>query len=321
MMEKRELGKSGIFITPIGLGTIQFSQGRGFIGRNYKPLDQGKMDAIVKASLEGGINWFDTAEVYGYGKSEEGLSMALNHAGQKAGEVVVATKWNPLMRTASNIPRTIADRLKNLGGYPIDLHQIHMPISFSSIPAQIKQMAALVKARKIRSVGVSNFSARQMKIAYDVLQAEGIPLVSNQVRISLLHRAVEQNGVLEMARKLGITLIAHSPLGSGFLTGRYHVNTERLKDVKWMFRVAGGFNEKRIAQTAPLIAEMAKIADAYGVTVTQIALNWLISYYGDTVVTIPGASRPEQALANAAVMDFSLTRGELNRLAEISKNI
>ena len=126
-MELRPLGKTGLKITPIGLGCWQFSQGRGFIGKVWSTLDAATIDAVVKAALDGGINWFDTAESYGYGKSEEALAGALTRLGKKPGDVIVATKWFPLLRSASSIIDTLPERLGFLDPFPIDLLQIHSP--------------------------------------------------------------------------------------------------------------------------------------------------------------------------------------------------
>jgi aryl-alcohol dehydrogenase-like predicted oxidoreductase len=216
---KRRLGLTDIELSPIGQGCWQFAQGKGFTGSVWATLDQNQIDAVVRASLEGGVTWFDTAEVYGGGQSERALSTALNHLGVTPGEVVIATKWLPIPRTAHNITRTIERRLSALQGYPIDLYQVHQPWSFSSIAAQMRAMARLVQEQKIRCVGVSNFSAEQMRTANAALAAEGIPLASNQVSISLLDRRIETNGVLQMAKRLGVSLIAYSPLAQGVLTG------------------------------------------------------------------------------------------------------
>lgn len=319
-MKKRRLGKSDIEITPIGLGCWQFSQGKGFAGRFWDSLDQGTMTSVVKAALDGGISWFDTAEIYGEGQSERALRSALRELHVTPGSVVIATKWKPFFRTAGSIRRTIGERIAALLGYPIDLHQIHFPASFSSIPAQMREMAGLAREGLIRSVGVSNFSARQMEIASAALEREGLPLVSNQVRISLLDRKIENNGVLAAARSLGVTLIAYSPLAQGILTGRFHDNPELASRLKWMRRNRSYLPEG-LARTVPLIEELRAIARAHGATSAEVALAWLIGFYGDTVVAIPGASKPRQAEEAAAAIELRLTERELSRLDELSRAV
>ncbi|MFI6735237.1 aldo/keto reductase [Nonomuraea sp. NPDC050451] len=156
--------------TPIGLGGSQFSGGGA--GTFWPALPQSQVDAIIKTALDGGISWFDTAEAYGAGRSERSLAAGLSRAGMAPGDVTVSTKWTPFARTA----RTIGDRITNLAPFPVDLHQIHAGFgSLSSIRTQVRAMAQLADAGKIRSVGVSNFSARQMKIAHEELARGHLP--------------------------------------------------------------------------------------------------------------------------------------------------
>ena len=157
----RTLGKTDIKISPIGLGMMEFSGGGGLLGAAFPVISQEEKNATVSAALDGGVNWFDTAELYGVGVSEASLAAALKAAGKSDGEVVVATKWWPFLRTARNIPRTIQDRLRFLDGYSIGLYMVHQPFSFSSPEAEMDAMADLVEAGKIRSVGVSNFIRRK----------------------------------------------------------------------------------------------------------------------------------------------------------------
>jgi aryl-alcohol dehydrogenase-like predicted oxidoreductase len=325
-MNKRRLGKTDIEISPLGLGCWQFQQGKGVSGSMWSVLDQKSIDAIVERALEGGINWFDTAEAYGNGQSERTLSTALTNLNVESADVVIATKWLPLLRTAGSISRTIDKRLSCLQGYPVGLHQIHIPWSFSSINSQIREMAKILRAGKIRAIGVSNFSARKMEKASDALQKEGLVLASNEVLINLLDRRIEKNGVLETARRLGITLIAYSPLAQGLLTGKFHKNPDLVKRLpkgrRLFFSPQGrAFRSKNIARTRPLIEELNNIAEAHGASISQVALAWLITYYGDTVVAIPGASHAEQASDNAAAMRLELTHNELSQIDNLSARV
>jgi aryl-alcohol dehydrogenase-like predicted oxidoreductase len=318
---KRRLGKSEIEITPIGLGTWQFSKGKGLVGGFWQDLDEGVTTSVVKAALDGGIDWFDTAEIYGHGASERSLAAALSALGVAPGGVRVATKWWPFFKTARNIPATIGDRIACLAPYPIDLYQIHQRFSPSPIARQMDAMADLVEAGKVRSVGVSNFTAAGMEEAHEVLAKRGIHLVSNQLRISLLDRSIEKNGILEAARRLGITLIAYSPLAQGILTGRFHDDPAALKSVKAMRRISGSIKPEILAKTAPLVAELKRVALAHGVKPSQVALNWLISFWGDLVVAIPGASKPAQASEAAASMNFRLESAEIESIDRISRSL
>jgi aryl-alcohol dehydrogenase-like predicted oxidoreductase len=257
--------------------------------------------------------------MYGGGNSERGLSSGLEHAGIKPGDATVATKWAPLLRTAKSIERTIGDRESALDPFPVDLHQIHMGYgSFSPVRTEVQAMARLVEACDIRSVGVSNFSARQMEIAHETLAARGIPLATNQVQINLLHRKIETNGVLETARRLGVTLIAYSPLASGMLTGKFHDDRSLVAKMPRARRLMTGFTDKKLDRTAPLIDGLREIAAAHQASISQVALAWLITYYGDTVVAIPGASKPHHAEEAAGAMKVTLSEQETQRLADLS---
>ncbi|SDK38304.1 aldo/keto reductase [Nonomuraea jiangxiensis] len=320
-MEPRRLGRTDIEISPIGLGCMQFAGTANYARLMINPIGQETATSVVRAALDGGVTWFDTAEMYGNGRSEQALAAALKECGAVPGQVAVATKWTPYLRTAASITRTIGDRLNHLGGHPVALHQIHMPTgSLSSIPAQLKAMAGLVHAGQVRAVGVSNFSARQLRLAHRALAAEGVTLAANQVRISLLHRNVERDGVLRAARELGVTLIAYSPLEGGVLTGRYHEDPALARSAPpaRRFFSRSVLSAQGLERTRPLIEAMRRIADGYGATVSQVALNWLITRYGDTVVAIPGASKPRQATEVAGAMGFALTEAELGRLDELS---
>ena len=322
-MNARKLGQTDIEISPIGLGCWQFQQGKGMTGNMWSVLDQATMDGVVAAALQGGMTWFDTAQAYGNGASERALSAALRHSEVDPGGVVVATKWLPILKAARDIPRTIGTRMDCLRPYPIDLFQVHIPWSVSSVAAQMHEMAALVRAGKVRAVGVSNFSASHMAKAGAALQAEGLPLASNQVRINLLDRSIESNGVLDLAREHRVTLIAYSPLAQGILTGRFHDDPSRVKTVSWGRRSrlssqSRFLTPEGLARTAPLIAELRAVGEAHGATPAQVALAWLVTHYGDTVVAIPGASRPEHATAAAGAMDLHLSAAEMDSIDVLS---
>ena len=315
----RNLGKSDLKITPIGLGCWQFSKGSNFAGKFWPKLEDSVTDNIVNISLDGGINWFDTAELYGNGASEKGLAGSLQKLGIKPGEVIIATKWWPMFRTASNIIKTIDVRLNALSPYPIDLHQVHQPFGFSSEQAEMKAMAELVKAKKIRYVGVSNFSARKMRNAWETLQKEGMHLVSNQVRYSLLDRKIESNGILDTAKELGITIIAYSPLAQGLVTGKFHDNPELLKNTGYR-KYMPSFKPGGLEKSRPVVDLVKTLAQKYEVTPSQIALNWLIHYHGETVVAIPGATKESHALENTGALKFRLSQEDMVLLHEISKD-
>jgi aryl-alcohol dehydrogenase-like predicted oxidoreductase len=320
-MRLRQLGKTQIKVTPIGLGCWQFSDGGSLIGNFWATLQQETINQIVKTSLENGINWFDTAEAYGGGRSEKALATALQSTGVKPEKAIIATKWLPVGRFASSILKTVDTRLEKLDPYPISLFQIHQPTSFSSVENQVKAMADLLVAEKIMAVGISNFDRMKMQRAYDALKAEGFVLASNQMRYSLLDRSIEKNGVLDFAKANNITIIAYSPLAQGILTGKFHDNPELVRSLSGFRKYLPGFRRANILKSQPLINELKIIAAKYKVTPAQVALNWVINFHGDTVVAIPGASSVKQAQQNAAVMKFALSKGELTRLDQISREV
>lgn len=315
-MQRVQLGKTGIKISKIGLGVWQFAAGTGGY---WKVLEPGVINGICKTALDRGINWFDTAEIYGKGSSERNLARGLKSAGVKPGEVAIADKWWAMARSAHSIRETIDERLKNLKGYEIDLYQIHWPNSVVSIQAQMNAMADLVDAGKIRSAGVSNFSARQMHEAHQVMQKRGHVLASNQVPYSLLDRRIEASGVLDNARELGITVIAYSPLAQGLLTGRFHADPGKVRELSFARRARGAYSRKRLKRTRPVIDALKEIADRHAATPAQVALNWLLSFHEDAVVAIPGASRAAHVADNAGALNFTLSSDELERLDELTR--
>jgi len=313
--EKRRLGHTDIEVTPVGLGGNKFSGGKGVFRFIGPVLSQEQVNDIVKAALDGGMNWFDTAEMYGSGHSEKSLAGGLRAAGIADGEAVVATKWSPLFRTAGNIPRTIDVRRRLLDGYTIDLYMVHNPMGFSSPEAEMSAMADLVEAGKIRSIGVSNFNVEQMRRAQATLEKRGLPLAVNQVQYSLLQRNIETNGVLVAAKELGITIIAWAPLGSGVLTGKYHKHPERLAQRPFGRRM---MLRRHIERSRPLVEALEEIGPRYGATPAQIAVNWLVNVQGETVVAIPGASKVHHAEQSAGAMSFRLAGEDMARLNDLS---
>jgi aryl-alcohol dehydrogenase-like predicted oxidoreductase len=311
-VQMRTLGKSGIQVSPIGLGTMELGVG-GWWQKRLSPviIPQEDKNAIVKTAVDRGINWFDT-----YLDVEQSLVMALNTAGKAKGDVIITTKWYPVFKTAGNIKQNIQNHIQFLNDYSIDLYYVHLPISFSSPEAEMYAMADLVESGKIRSVGVSNFSAKRMQRAYEALKKRGIPLAVNQVRYSLLHRKIETNGILETAKELGITIVAHTPLYGGLLTGKYHKNPELIKHLPFLRKI---MIKPILEKSRPLINALEEIATKYDATPAQVALNWLINFHGDIVVAIPGATKVHQAESNSSAMLLCLSGEDMARLDELSK--
>jgi aryl-alcohol dehydrogenase-like predicted oxidoreductase len=258
------------------------------------------------ASLAAGVILFDTAAMYSGGASERRLG-ELAH-GQ---EVLVASKFpaSPFFRTAE-LPKELEASLARLGRASVDLYQHHFPAQNVSIPHLMGLLADAVEAGKIKAVGVSNYSVEQMRTAHAALAKRGIPLASNQVEYSLLHRQPETNGVLEACRELNVTLIAYSPLAMGALTGKYSA-TQKAGGLR---RFLPSFNRKTMEAVQPVVALLRQIGERYSKTPSQVALRWLIE--NPLVLPIPGAKNEKQALQNAGALSFSLTREEVEKLSQ-----
>lgn len=306
-----------MMVTPIGLGCWQFSKQQNMAGKFWPTLENDIINQVVSLSLQGGINWFDTAEVYGNGASEKALSSALQLSGKKPGEVLIATKWWPMLRFASNIRKSIYKRIELLDPYPIDLYQVHQPWGFSNEKSELKVMAEILEKKLIKNIGVSNFSAEQMKNAWETLDKKDIPLATNQMRYSLLDRKIESNGVMEMAKKLGISIIAYSPLAQGIITGKFHENPVLLKNIG-LRKHSSLFKPEGLKKSLPVVKLVKELADKYNVTPSQIALNWLIHFHGETVVAIPGATKTQHVKENTGTMSFRLSDEDMTKLDRAS---
>jgi len=314
----RKLGESNLYVSPIGLGCWQFSQGKGLSGKFWPKLEEESIKKIIDETIRVGINWFDTAEIYGLGESERTLSRSLDKLEIDRKNIVIATKWWPTFKTSKSISKTINNRLTNLNTKVIDLYQIHNPYSFSGINSQMKEMSKLVEDVKVKYIGVSNFSAKQMERAYKSLHQYDLKLVSNQVNYSLINRGIEKNGVLNLARDLGITIIAYTPLGRGLLTGKYHENSTYLSEKGLIRRLGSSLNRRSIERTRDLVTKLIELGKKYEATPSQIALNWVINFHGGCVVAIPGATKVEQARDNGNAMKFKMSGEDMDELNNLS---
>lgn len=324
MLPLRRLGHTNMMFSPLGLGTWQFGDaGKGANGI-WKSLTHQDVLDIMTTSVQGGINWIDTAEVYGSGVSERAISRgiaAMIENGTMPRDLYLADKWWPLFNFASSMNNHIARQLKDLGATSIDLYQIHQPYSFSTIQSQAAVLAALHENELIEAAGVSNFSAKAMAKMDDCLRENGMRLASNQVRYNLLDRSIEKNGILQEAKDRGISIIAYSPLQQGVLTGRFHENMNSLNAVSQVRKSYSHINRKMLEKTAPVIEALKDIALTYDRTPAQVALNWLLVAQGETVFAIPGATKASQAQSNVAAMTFELTEDDVARLNEASAQL
>ncbi|GHO42432.1 aldo/keto reductase [Ktedonospora formicarum] len=248
--EQRTLGASDIALPALGIGTWSWGDTAFWnYGQDYTQDDIVK---AYKACLDAGLNFFDTAEIYGQGASERILGDCMREVGEP---IVIATKFAPLplRLSARTLFQALDDSLERLGVEHIDLYQIHWPYTFIQMNALMDALAEVVRKGKVRAVGVSNYSANQMRKAHARLARHDIPLVSNQVHYSLLHRHPESNGVLDACRELNITLIAYSPLEQGLLTGKYSVNAETIPTIRGPRRLSPAFSLRQRRKMEPLL--------------------------------------------------------------------
>jgi aryl-alcohol dehydrogenase-like predicted oxidoreductase len=295
-------------VAPLGVGTWQWGDRYWRFGGEYALPD---VEEAYRASREAGIDFFDTAEIYGRGQSESILGALV---GRDQGSVVVATKFAPLPTrwTARHVAQALDASLTRLGLPRVDLYQIHWPYTLMRIDMLMNALADQVEAGKVRAVGVSNYSARQMRQAHAVLARRGIPLASNQVHYSLLHRAPEKSGVLTACRELDVRLIAYSPLEQGILTGKYHHGTRPPGGFRG---VRGAYRPSALRASLPLIQRLETIGAAHaGKTPSQVALNWLMR---QGALPIPGAKTGKQAVANAGAFGWDLTDEEFAQLDKL----
>jgi len=303
------LGQTEIEVSPMGLGTWAWGDRLvwGF-GRGY---GEPEVKAAYRASRASGVDFFDTAEIYGQGRSERILGR-MARVGQSG--VFLATKffpypWRPYR---GSLVRALRGSLKRLGVPRVDLYQIHFPFPPLSVESWMESMADAVELGLTLAVGVSNYSVRQMERAHAALARRGVPLMSNQVEYSLLQRGPERSGLMQTCRDLGVTLIAYSPLGMGLLTGKYGPGRPPPLSRR---RRAGGL----LDQIGPLLDVLRQIGqDHGGKAPAQVALNWTMA---KGTLPIPGAKNERQAVENAGALGWSMTADQVARLDAASDAI
>jgi aryl-alcohol dehydrogenase-like predicted oxidoreductase len=310
------LGSTGIRVPKIGVGTANWGDparfGRFDLGQMaYGPVGSlEEQRGAVDASIALGAGLFDTAGMYGGGASEHILGALLRDK-----RALIATKFPSRLRSsrAGDLPQELERSLSRLGRSSVDLYQVHSPFPWLSIPRVMERMGDAVSAGKIRAVGVSNFSAAQLRLAHRALAARGIPLATIQVAYSLLQRGPETNGVLDTCRELGVTLIAYKPLAMGALSGRY-ADGARPDGFRRYLSVFRAKNRDKLSRPLALLNEIAR---GYQRTSTQVALRWLIQR---GVLPIPGAKNAEQAQQNAGALMFSLTASDVEALEQVTRD-
>jgi aryl-alcohol dehydrogenase-like predicted oxidoreductase len=311
MNNHRQLGKTGQQVSPLGIGTWAWGD-KLFWGYGDR-YGQSEVEEAFQASVDSGITFFDTAEVYGNGESERLLGRFCK---KTSVPVQIATKFGPTpwRFSKSFVQDALKASLDRLQMETIDLYQVHWPISFLlSQEALLETLAESVQKGFIRAVGVSNYSTDQMQKAHDILARFDVPLAVNQMRYSLITRQIETQGLLARSRQLGVTILAYSPLAQGLLTGKY--TPENRPQGARSFNAR--FGAKGLLALTPVLNTLRQCAEAHDKTPGQIALNWLMNQEG--VIPIPGAKNAKQAQENAGAMGWSLSPEEIEALEQVSR--
>ncbi|MFY1574602.1 aldo/keto reductase [Verrucosispora sp. WMMD703] len=290
-------------LSRIGLGTWQFGSREWGYGPDYERLAA----TIVRRAVELGVTLFDTAEVYGFGRSERLLGAALAADRDK---VAVATKILPVLPVASVVQQRAVASAARLGVTSIDLYQVHQPNPVVSDQRTMRGMRALQDVGLVAEVGVSNYSLRRWQVAETAL---GRRVLSNQVRYSMLDRKPEED-LLRYAEQAGRLVIAYSPLAQGFLSGRYDANHPPVGAIR---RANPYFLPENLERGSALIETLRQVAAAHDATPSQIALAYVLRH--PNVVAIPGASSVEQMERNAAAAEIDLTEDEYAALVNAAR--
>ena len=307
----RTLGNSDLELTPIGLGT--WAIGGGDWAHAWGPQDDADSIAAIHRAVDLGVNWIDTAAVYGLGHSEEMVGRAVKSLSRKP---YIFTKcslrwhedrtvYNSLK--ASSLADEVEASLKRLQVDTIDLYQIHWPNPDEDIEEGWETLARLQEEGKVRWIGVSNFSVEQMKRAMNIA-----PITSLQPPYSMLRRAIEKE-ILPFTEANGIGVINYSPMLSGMLTGK--MTTERAANLAaddWR-RKNKEFNEPRLSQNLRLVELLREIGAGHGVTPGVVAVAWVLHNPAITAAIVGGRSA-KQVEETAAALNFRLTEEEFAKI-------
>ncbi|MCB9948787.1 MAG: aldo/keto reductase [Rhodospirillaceae bacterium] len=313
-MQYATLGNTGLIVSRLAFGAMTFTAGNTDLASVFK-VDAGLADTLVGRALDAGINFFDTADAYAGGESETLLGAALR---SRRDRVVIATKvgfrtGDPLTQTGlsrRHILWSVDQSLKRLGTDWIDVYIAHREDPHTPMEETLEALDAVVRAGKVRYLGVSNWSAWKVAAALEIQKAGNLaPFTHAQMYYSLLGRDVERD-VIPMMRRYGLGLVVWSPLAAGFLSGKY--TRESLSDPANRY---SGFDilpfDKE--QGFRLVDRLRPIADAHGASVAQVALAWLLARPGVTSILL-GASKAHQLDDNLGAADVTLTAAEIAEL-------
>jgi aryl-alcohol dehydrogenase-like predicted oxidoreductase len=307
---KIKLGKTDIEIIPFGTGAWAWGDRRMWaFGTAYAEAD---VRAAFDASVSAGIDFFDTAEIYGSGLSERLLGQFVRDSRRS---VVIATKFAPLpwRWRRKSVLEALGRSLDRLGVTRVDLYQLHWP--FAPVPIEIwmEGMADAVEAGLTRAVGISNCNPALTRRAHAALAKRGLHLASNQVEYSLLQRKHERSGLIRTCRELGVTVIAYSPIAKGILSGKY---TPENRPSGPRSRL---YNPAYLRRVQPLLELLRNIGAAHdGKTPAQVSLNWLLC---KGAVPIPGAKNARQLQENAGALGWRLSDAEVEACDKASEGL
>lgn len=309
--------ETAVPVSQIGLGTWQFGSKEWGYGPGY---DEGEAAAIVRRALELGITLFDTAELYGSGRSERILGRALREAGADPDRIFVASKIFPVLPIAPVVEQRAVASARRLGVRRIDLYQVHQANPVVKDPTTMRGMESLLELGLIGHVGVSNYSLERWRAADAALaqahrdaEGDGQPpvVLSNQVQYSVVHRGPEAE-LLPFAEREGRLVIAWSPLAQGLLSAR-HTSADRMTGVR---AANPHFLPENLDAIQPLFAVLREVADAHDATPAQVALAWVIR--NPHVAAIPGASSVAQLESNVAATELELAADEIDAISSAS---
>lgn len=301
-MEYRTFGKTDLKVSVIGFGTWQGSL-KGW-GKDYT---KESIISAIREAFENGINFFDTAEIYGDGLSEKILGEALSI--YKRDEYIIATKIAPF--NLKNAEKSLENSIRRLNSGYVDLYQIHWPPSiYTDLEKSFNVLKNLVKKGLVKYIGVSNFDLDLLK-RIEILDTD---IVSNQIKYNILQRTAEKSLLPYMfSRK--IELIAYSPLEMGALTGKYGKNVKPEGYVRKSNEI---FSERNLEMLEKLNAYLKSLAEKYGCSVSQLPLAYIVKKSG---IPIPGAKNSEQARQNAMAYKVKISDEDMKNIDNFINNL